>query len=42
MEDKNKKEIEKQESLNPGKIKGPQKEENDNQYGDQDKATRVQ
>ena len=42
MEDKNKKDTNEQESLNPDRIKGPQKEEHQNQYGDQDKATRVQ
>ncbi|GEQ84531.1 hypothetical protein ULMS_00390 [Patiriisocius marinistellae] len=32
----------KAESLNPKTEKGPQKEKHQNQYGDKDKATRVQ
>ncbi|WP_262714260.1 hypothetical protein [Patiriisocius marinus] len=42
MEDKNKKDTDKQESLNPDRIKGPQKEKHQNQYGNQDERTRVQ
>ena len=45
MDKKNKKfdkDKDAQESLNPETIKGPQKDEHTNQYGDKDEDTRVQ
>jgi|GEM_PF-6294015 len=45
MDDKKKKDIDASEeldSLNPETIKGPQKDKHQNQYGDQDEASRVQ
>ncbi len=40
--EKKKKDSELAESLHPDTHKGPQKPEHTNQYGDKDKATRVQ